>query len=62
MFGTAFERLGTEFDFYADAPVTIASVSTPNERFAKEVFFIPAFLLLGLVVLLQRQRQTVPAF
>ncbi|MEL6283755.1 MAG: DUF3394 domain-containing protein, partial [Pseudomonadota bacterium] len=62
LFGTPFERLGREFDFYGDAPVQISAVSVPNERAPKEVFYIPAFLLLGLVILLQRRRQTVPAF
>ena len=62
LFGTPFERLGTELDFYSDAPVAITTVSVANARPAKELFFIPAFLLLGLVILLQRRRQTAPAF
>ncbi len=55
--GSAFERLGRAFDFYADAPVTVAQVSLPNERWPKEVFLLPALLLLGLVVWLQLRRR-----
>ncbi|MGR3464402.1 TRAP transporter permease [Limimaricola sp.] len=62
MFGTpAAEKLG-DFDFYADTPVQISQVQAPRERISKYVFYIPALLLLGVVVLLQRRRQTVPAF
>ena len=61
-FGAKFQPLGTKFDFYGDEAVVIASVSLPNERLPKEVFYLPAFLLLGLIILLQRRRQTVPAF
>jgi hypothetical protein len=31
-------------------------------RLPKELFYIPALLLLGLIISLQRRRQTVPAF
>ncbi|MEM7056444.1 MAG: TRAP transporter permease [Pseudomonadota bacterium] len=61
-FGGPFGNLATKFDFYGDAPVKITSVSTPNERMPKEIFYIPALILLGLVILVQRRRQTVPAF
>ena len=61
-FGGPFGGLGTQFDFYADKPVKIATVSLPTERMPKEVFYIPALILLGLVILLQRRRQTTPAF
>ncbi len=54
--GTPFSRLGKEFDFYADTPVTISSVQLPAERMPKEVFYIPALLLLGLIIFLQRRR------
>ena len=62
LFGTANQPLGNQFDFYGDAPVTISKVQVPNERMPKEVFYLPALLLLGFVVLLQRRRQTKPAF
>lgn len=60
--GTPFENLGRQFDFYGDEPVTISNVSLPNERMPKEVFYIPALLLLGFVIFMQRRRQTKPAF
>ncbi len=55
--GTAFEGLGRKFDFYGDKPVIIESVAVPNERMAKEVFYIPAVLLLALVVYFQFRRK-----
>ena len=59
---SAFEQELKEFEFYGDTPVTIETVSLPTERMPKEVFYIPALLLLGFVILMQRRRQTVPAF
>ncbi|MBO0344185.1 TRAP transporter permease [Roseibium limicola] len=50
------------YDYYADESVVVAMVQTPAERMPKEVFYIPALLLLGVVVMMQRRRQTVPAF
>lgn len=58
---TYFETLGG-FDFYMDEPVEIKSVQTAADRLPKQVFYIPALLLLGLVIMLQRRRQTQPAF
>ncbi|MCB1426608.1 MAG: DUF3394 domain-containing protein, partial [Notoacmeibacter sp.] len=60
--GTQFFTEFQGFDFYGDAPVEIAVVQTEAERMPKEVFYIPALLLLAVVVLFQRRRQTVPAF
>ncbi|GHD63732.1 C4-dicarboxylate ABC transporter [Thalassobaculum fulvum] len=54
-------KLG-DFDFYGDVPVQITAIEVPVERIAKEIFYIPAFLLLALVVVLQRRRTDVPAF
>jgi TRAP transporter 4TM/12TM fusion protein len=54
--GTIFEDLGRKLDFYSDTPVTISTVLVPNERIAKEVFYIPAVLLLLVIVFLQRRR------
>ena len=62
IFGSPYQKLDTQFDFYADKPVRVTKVQVPVERIAKEVFYIPALLLLLLVILLQRRRQTVPAF
>jgi hypothetical protein len=60
--GTAFFQTLQMFDFYADPLVRIDQVQLPVERVAKEVFYFPALLLLGVVVWLQRRRQTKPAF
>ncbi|MEM6762792.1 MAG: DUF3394 domain-containing protein, partial [Pseudomonadota bacterium] len=60
--GTPFAYLGQDFDFYADEPVVLQTVQTRAERMPKEVFYIPAFALLAVVILLQRRRQTKPAF
>lgn len=57
-----FETLANEYDFYADEPVQIISAEAPNDRMPKEIFFLPAFLLLGLICLIQRRRATQPAF
>ena len=51
-----FESLSISFDFYADEPVVISTVSLPNERVAKEVFYVPALLLFALIYWLQRRR------
>ena len=60
MIGTPyFEKIGNLFDFYADEPVQISEIKKPVERTPKEVFYIPALLLLGLVYWLQRRRLTV---
>ena len=52
-----FDELGDAYDFYADDPVSITNVAVPSERMPKEVFFIPAFLLLALVLFLQQRRR-----
>ena len=51
-----FEKIGTVFDYYADEPVRIADIRKPADRIAKEVFYIPAILLLGGILLMQRRR------
>ncbi|MEM7213227.1 MAG: DUF3394 domain-containing protein [Pseudomonadota bacterium] len=62
LFGTPNEKLGQQFDFYGDAPVVVSEVQVANERMPKEVFYLPALLVLLLVIVLQRRRQTKPAF
>lgn len=59
---TFFETLGNEYDFYGDTPVTVTEVQVENDRMPKEIFFLPAFLLLAFLVLIQRRRATQPAF
>ena len=58
MFGTPFAETFLNFDFYADRPMTIDSVKAPADQMPKELMFIPAFVLLALVALLQRARMT----
>ena len=51
-----FEKIGNLFDYYGDEPVVVSKVRLPAERPAKEWFYIPALLLLGLIYLLQMRR------
>ncbi len=51
-----FKNIGSLFDFYADTPVTISQVNEKADRMPKELFYIPALLVLGLVVVGQRRR------
>jgi TRAP transporter 4TM/12TM fusion protein len=62
MAGTPFFTTLQMFDFYADQPVTVNKVELPADRMPKEVFYLPALLLLAGVIWLQRRRQTQPAF
>ncbi|MBZ0123793.1 MAG: TRAP transporter permease [Roseovarius sp.] len=57
-----FETIGIEYDYYGDASVVIAQAQVENERMPKEMFFIPALLLLAGIVLIQRPRARQPAF
>ncbi len=56
LFGTAISDGVSSFDFYADEPVRISSAQTPSSQLPKELIFIPALMLLGLVALMQRGR------
>lgn len=60
--GTQFFQTLQMFDFYGDPLVRVEKVQLPATRWPKEIFYIPALLLLGIVVLFQRRRQTKPAF
>ncbi|MEZ5684675.1 MAG: TRAP transporter permease [Paracoccaceae bacterium] len=62
MFGTDFQKKLQGFDFYSDPRVEVSSLQHPADRMPKQVFWLPALLLLGLVILTQRRRQTKPAF
>lgn len=58
LFGTPIaDQLGN-FDFYADEAVRITEVMAPQSQMPKELIFVPALILLGLVALLQRGRMT----
>ena len=52
-----FEKIGKSFDYYGDEPVVIAEIKKETERTPKEIFYIPALLLLGLVIMLQLRRR-----
>ncbi|MGB1235218.1 MAG: TRAP transporter permease, partial [Planktomarina sp.] len=53
-----FDQLANDYDFYGDEPAQIAVVAIENDRMPKEIFFIPALLLLLLIVAIQRPRAT----
>lgn len=55
--GTQFFTKFQVFDFYGDTPVEISSVQLPADRIVKEVFYLPAIVLFGLVFMMQRNRQ-----
>jgi hypothetical protein len=57
-----YEKLSKQYDFYGDEPVQILRAEVAAERMAKEWFFLPAFVLLLLLILVQRKRATQPAF
>jgi len=56
VFGSTAERQKIDFDF------EIASVQVKADRPPKQLFYIPALLLLGLIVMLQRRRRAVDPF
>ena len=56
MFGTPFSGTMQGYDFYGDTPVTVTTVKAPTAQWPQELLFIPAFVLLGLIALLQRAR------
>jgi hypothetical protein len=59
--GSTFASLGRQVDFYGDEPVKLTAILLPTERIFKEIFYIPALLLLGMLILLQRRRQPLEA-
>lgn len=56
-FSSPFAQSLGGFDFYADDPVKIKAIQAPSDQFAKELIFIPALILLGLIAFMQRARQ-----
>jgi TRAP transporter 4TM/12TM fusion protein len=52
-----FESIGKSFDYYADEPVRVATIKKEKDRIFKEIFYLPALLVLGLVYLSQRRRR-----
>ncbi len=62
-FGSRYDNDLQRFDFYdPDAPVLLEAVQVPADRWPAELFYIPALGLLLVVIVLQRRRQTKPAF
>ena len=61
-FDTPYQTKLQGFDFYGEDRVQVASLLHPADRMPKQIFWIPALLLLGLVIVMQRRRQTKPAF
>jgi hypothetical protein len=59
---TPYSEVLRSFDFYGDTPVEILRVERPVDQMPEELFYLPALLLLGLVIAFQRRRQTTPAF
>jgi hypothetical protein len=53
VFGSTAERQKIDFDY------EIASVQVPADRPPRQLFYVPALLLLGLIVMLQRRRRRV---
>jgi len=62
MFNTPYQEQLSGFDFYLDDRVEVVSVLSPADRWPKQLFYIPAIGLLLIVIVLQRRRQTKPAF
>ena len=54
---TEFSPLSNEYDFYADKPVVVTQLLFVRERSPKELFYIPAFILMGLVFWSQVRRR-----
>lgn len=54
--GTPFFETMSTFDFYGDEGVYVSSVQAKADQSPKELIFIPALLLLGLVAFMQRRR------
>ncbi|MEL6202300.1 MAG: TRAP transporter permease, partial [Pseudomonadota bacterium] len=54
--GTPYFETMSDFDFYADDPVQITNVKADADQLPKELIFIPALLLLGLIAFLQKSR------
>jgi len=60
--GTPFFEQFQKFDFYGDVPVQIEELKLPAQRMPKEIFYLPAFFALFIIIVLQRRRQIEPAF
>lgn len=52
-----FETIGKSFDYYGDEPVEVDVIRSKKERMPKEVFYIPAVLVLAFIYWIQRRRR-----
>jgi TRAP transporter 4TM/12TM fusion protein len=52
-----FETIGKSFDYYGDEPVEVDVIRSEKERLPKEVFYIPALLVLAFIYWIQRRRR-----
>lgn len=52
-----FGKIGDIFDFYSDSPVVIDHIQQPAERMPKELFYIPALVVLAGIILIQARRK-----
>ncbi len=52
-----FESIGKAFDYYAEEPVEVGNILKAKDRMFKEIFYLPAILLLGLIYWIQRRRR-----
>ncbi len=57
-----FDQLANDYDFYGDVAAQIEAIAIENERLPKEIFFIPALLILLLIAAIQRPRASQPPF
>ncbi|NOC90743.1 TRAP transporter permease [Ruegeria sp. HKCCD6604] len=56
MFGSPVAEDLANFDYYGDEAVRLSSVSLPSSQPPKQLVYIPALILLGLIAFLQRGR------
>ena len=56
-----FIKIGDLFDYYGDKPVVIDHIKQPSERMPKEIFYIPAVIVLAGILLVQRRRKNLQA-
>ena len=62
MLGTGYAEPLQSFDFYSDPPSNWYRWNSRATVCRPRIFYLPALLLLGAVILFQRRRQTQPAF
>ncbi len=52
-----FETIGKTFDYYGNDPVQVSTILVDRTRLPKEVFYLPALVLFGIVYYMQRRRR-----